>query len=205
MLRIATPVWHRLPVPRLRGVKRRAYEPLAPLNARGLCPRAGQEGIEASGSPRTPAPTLYRKAGEGARARQRGYTLIEVIVAFALLAAALTLLLGTLSGAARQVRGSADAGRAALHAQSLLDQVGVGEELKPEAREGEFEDGIYRWALQVRPWADPSQPPDAPRDPSSPRLLEVAMLVQWGDGGPRQRLALRTLRMQPAGLDAGVQ
>ncbi|MBW8810817.1 MAG: prepilin-type N-terminal cleavage/methylation domain-containing protein, partial [Lysobacter sp.] len=34
--------------------------------------------------------------------RQRGYTLLEVIVAFALLAMALTLLLGTLSGAAKQ-------------------------------------------------------------------------------------------------------
>lgn len=139
------------------------------------------------------------------RGGQHGYTLIEVIVAFALLAAALTLLLGTLSGAARQVRGAADAGRAALHAQSLLDQVGVGEELKPGAREGEFEEGVYRWALQVKPWVDPSQPPAAPRDPSAPRLLEVAMLVEWGEGGPRQRLALRTLRMQPAGLDSGVQ
>ncbi|HEY0661180.1 MAG TPA: prepilin-type N-terminal cleavage/methylation domain-containing protein [Lysobacter sp.] len=135
----------------------------------------------------------------------RGYTLIEVIVAFALLAAALTLLLGTLSGAAKQVRGSADAGRAALHAQSLLDQAGVGDELKPGARDGEFEDGLYRWTLEVKPWADPSQPPAAMRDPSAPRLLEVAMLVEWGDGGPRQRLALRTLRMLPAGLDTGVQ
>ena len=45
--------------------------------------------------------------------RQRGYTLLEVIVAFALLAMALTLLLGILSGSARQVRQSADAGRAA--------------------------------------------------------------------------------------------
>lgn len=134
----------------------------------------------------------------------KGYTLIEVIVAFALLAAALTLLLGTLSGAAKQVRGSADAGRAALHAQSLLDQAGVGEELKPGARNGDFEDGLYRWTLEVKPWVDPSQPPAAMRDPSAPQLLEVAMLVEWGDGGPRQRLALRTLRMLPPGLEAGL-
>ena len=40
-----------------------------------------------------------RRAG-----RQGGYSLIEVIVAFALLALALTLLLGTLSGATRLQR-----------------------------------------------------------------------------------------------------
>ena len=58
--------------------------------------------------------------------RARCYTLIEVIVAFAVLALALTLLLGTLSGASRQLRWADDAGRASLHAQSLIDQLGVG-------------------------------------------------------------------------------
>src|SRR5690606_27083210 len=71
----------------------------------------------------------------GSRGRGRGYTLIEVLVAFAVLALALTLLLGTLSGATRQVRWSADAGRAALHAQSLVAQAGVGEVLAPGIRQ----------------------------------------------------------------------
>ncbi|HHW4672726.1 MAG TPA: prepilin-type N-terminal cleavage/methylation domain-containing protein, partial [Xylella fastidiosa subsp. pauca] len=35
---------------------------------------------------------------------QRGYSLLEVIVAFAILALALSLLLGTLTGGTRQVR-----------------------------------------------------------------------------------------------------
>ena len=60
-----------------------------------------------------------RDTGIGAKPamgrRQRGYTLIEIIVAFAILALGLTLLLGTLSGATRQVRAAGDAGRAALH------------------------------------------------------------------------------------------
>ena len=127
--------------------------------------------------------------------RQRGYTLIEVIVAFALLAAALTLLLGTLSGAARQVRGSADAGRAALYAQSLMSQVGVVEPLKPGTRNGDFEDGRYRWSLDVRRWNDPARPANALRDPAAPNLLEVRLGIEWGDGGPGQRLLLRTLRL----------
>ena len=136
--------------------------------------------------------------------RQRGYTLIEVIVAFALLAGALTLLLGTLSGAARQVRGSADAGRAALHAQSLLAQLGVGTPLKPGSDSGEFEAGRYRWAVEIKPWNDPSQPANALLDPSAPKLLEVRVGVEWGSGGPRERLLLRTLRLVPPDIDMGL-
>ncbi|HEV8693948.1 MAG TPA: prepilin-type N-terminal cleavage/methylation domain-containing protein [Lysobacter sp.] len=153
--------------------------------------------------PPTHTPTLPRQAGEGVKA-QRGYTLIEVIVAFALLAGALTLLLGTLSGAARQVRGSADAGRAALHAQSLLSQLGVGTPLKPGSDSGEFEKGRYRWAVEIQRWNDPTQPTNAPLDLSAPRLLEVRIGVEWGDGGPRERLLLRTLRLVPADAEAGV-
>jgi general secretion pathway protein I len=136
--------------------------------------------------------------------RQRGYTLIEVIVAFALLAGALTLLLGALSNATRQIRSSADAGRAALHAQSLLSQMGVGTPIKPGSKDGEFDDGRYRWKVEVTRWKDPSLPPDALLDPSVPKLLEVRVGVEWGDGGPSQRLLLRTLRLMPADLEAGI-
>jgi len=131
------------------------------------------------------------------RTRQRGYTLIEVIVAFAILALGLTLLLGTLSGAARQVRWADEAGRASLHAQSLLDTVGVGEALKPGHRDGRFEDGRYRWSLDVAPYRDPLLPPTvATTDLGAPRLLQLSLLVQWGKGDdPRQRLSLQSLRL----------
>lgn len=129
---------------------------------------------------------------------QRGYSLIEVIVAFALLAGALTVLLGALTGAARQVRQSADAGRAALHAQSLLAQVGVGVPLKPGSDSGEFDEGRYRWGLEVAPWVDPARPPDAALDPAAPTMLELRLGVEWGDGGPRERLLIRSLRLVPA-------
>jgi general secretion pathway protein I len=139
----------------------------------------------------------------GAR-RQRGYTLIEVIVAFALLALALTLLLGTLSGATRQVRWSADAGRAALHAQSLLDSLGLAA-LQPGEREGGFEDGRYRWSLSIAPWSDPALPPAAAPMPGY-QVYEVVLTVTWGDGGARERLQTRSLRLvQPGVADGGLR
>lgn len=134
-------------------------------------------------------------------ARQHGFTLIEVIIAFAVLALALTLLLGTLSGSAREVRDSADAGRAALHAQSLLDQVGIGGALAPGSRDGEFEDGRYRWHLRVDPYVDPTQRQRDTIDPGAARLMQLVLHVEWGESGPRQRLDLQSLRLaQPEGM-----
>ncbi|MGV8932018.1 MAG: type II secretion system protein XpsI [Luteimonas sp.] len=127
--------------------------------------------------------------------RQRGFTLIEVIIAFALLALALTLLLGTLSGSVREVRWSADAGRAALHAQSLLDQTGVGEALTPGMRDGAFEDDRYRWTMRIEPYADPLRRAPLTIDPAAPRLLRLTLVVQWGDDDPRKRLQLQSLRL----------
>jgi general secretion pathway protein I len=127
---------------------------------------------------------------------QRGYTLIEVIVAFGILALALTLLLGTLSGAAKQIHWSDQAGRAALHAQSLLDQTGIAEPLRAGHKDGVFEDGRYRWTLDVAPYADPLVPPAPARDLSAPRLWQLALTVQWGEGDdPRQRIAVQSLRL----------
>lgn len=132
----------------------------------------------------------------------RGYTLIEVVVAFAILALALTLLLGTLSGAVQQIRWADDAGRAALHAQSLLDQVGVGEILQPGRRNGEFEDGRYRWTLEVAPYRDPTTPAVPALDLSAPQLLQLSLEVRWGEEA-RQRLRLQSLRLvQPDGAQA---
>jgi general secretion pathway protein I len=133
--------------------------------------------------------------------RPRGFTLIEVIIAFALLALALTLLLGSLSGAARQIRTADDSGRATLHAQSLLAQLGVGEILQPGRKQGVFEQGRYRWALDVAPYVDPVKRRSPQAVSSAPRLLQVQLEVEWGDA-PGQRLRWQTLRLAPADINA---
>ena len=128
------------------------------------------------------------------RTRQRGYTLIEIIVAFAILALGLTLLLGTLSGATRQVRAAGDAGRAALHAQSLLDE--FGNLPQPQQQDGELEQGRYHWRLDVEPWQDPTpQAGASPIDPNAARLLHLRVQVEWGERTPAQRVEATSLRL----------
>ena len=132
---------------------------------------------------------------------QRGFTLIEVVVAFALLALALTFLLSSLSGATRQVRIASDSSRAALHAQSLLAQVGVGEVLQPGSRQGNFDAGRYRWVLQVAPYVDPLRSASPLSNPSAPRLLQLTLAMEWGDG-PGQRMQWQTLRLVQGDINA---
>lgn len=130
---------------------------------------------------------------------QRGYTLIEVIVAFALLALALTLLLGTLSGAARQVRNADEISRATLHAQSLLAVQGVQAPLLPHREQGEFEQGHYHWTLDVARYDDPHQRQGDRQSVGAPELLQLTLAVRWGEDA-RQRLQWRTLRLVPAAV-----
>lgn len=143
---------------------------------------------------------LFRRGRHG---RQQGFTLIEVIIAFALLAFALTLLLGSLTNATKQVRNANDFGRAALHAQTLLDQAGVGEALTVGQRDGELEDGRYRWDMAVSPFVEPTAPPQQAQVLGAPQLLQIDLNVRWGDGGRRQTLHLKSLRLvTPTDLNA---
>jgi len=144
--------------------------------------------------------SAWRRVGHhrGRVQSQRGFTLIEVVIAFALLAFALTLLLGAMTRATALVRRAELAGRAALHAQSLLHQAGVGTPLVPGEDGGTLEDGRYRWTLRVAEWQDPD-PAMADgavslEDPGAPRMLEVELVVAWGEGGPRERLEVHSLR-----------
>ena len=135
------------------------------------------------------APTRSR----GFPRHARGYTLIEVIVAFALLALALTVLLGSLSNAARQVHWADGAGRATLYAQSLLDQVGVGAPLKAGTSGGSFENERYHWTMDVHPYVDAgSGKPAVTADGA--QLYEVEVHLDWGSAAA-QHLQLQTLRL----------
>jgi len=130
---------------------------------------------------------------------QRGYSLLEVIVAFALLALALTLLLGSLSGAARQVHNADLRTRAMLHAQSLLAATGIEQPLQEGRSQGDWEDGRYRWELQVEPYADArasALPQAAATTASGPTLAQLTLQVRWGEGNG-ERLQWRSLRLLP--------
>lgn len=139
--------------------------------------------------------------------RQKGFSLLEVIMAFALMSVGLGILVAILSGGLAQVRTSGDATEATLHAQSLLDQVGVLEPIEPGREQGDFDRGRYRWDLEITEAEDP-----APRVESAegaalietvglqpvgaPVLYRVQLDVSWGEDDVPRTLRFSTLRVR---------
>lgn len=137
--------------------------------------------------------------------RQRGFSLLEVIVAFVLLAVAMGLLLAVLGGGLAQVRRSGEASEAALHAQSLLARVGVLEPIAPGRSSGVIDRGRYRWTLEITEIDDPLPPTEAIaglelvesvglQQPNAPVLYRLQLDVAWGDGEAARSLRLASLR-----------
>ena len=137
--------------------------------------------------------------------RQRGFSLLEVILAFTLLAVALGILVAILGGGLTQVRGAADASVATLHAQSLLEEVGVLEPIEPGRRTGDFDGGRYRWDMDITEVEDPAPvaavDPDAPvvetvglQLASAPRLYRIQLDLSWGEDDLARRIRFVTLR-----------
>ena len=80
--------------------------------------------------------------------RSRGFTLIEVLAAIALLAIAFAIGLGALGKSAQNAARAVALDAAVEHAQSLFAEQGMVAPLKDESTEGTFDDGM-RWTLKV--------------------------------------------------------
>lgn len=119
---------------------------------------------------------------------RRGFTLMEVLIAFAILAVSLPALLHLgstgLDGMerARRVTGAVDL------AESLLAEAGQGAALTPGTRSGESADGLYAWTLRVEKAEDIG---------FEARLMEPYRVTAEVTGPRLRAITLSTVRLRP--------
>jgi general secretion pathway protein I len=121
---------------------------------------------------------------------QRGFSLLEVLVAFAILAISLGVLMQVFSRATIATAVSSQYSRAASLAESLLNGVGTEIQLTPGAVSGESDDG-FAWEVTMTPveFGEDSLT-DANGTP-----YRVNATALWRDGGRARQLTLSTLRL----------
>ncbi|MEO8001628.1 MAG: prepilin-type N-terminal cleavage/methylation domain-containing protein, partial [Arenimonas sp.] len=137
----------------------------------------------------------------GSRRIANGFTLLEVLMAVGLLAVISALVISTMSGGLRQVRWSSQASEASMHAQSLLDTIGTMEFIEPDTKQGSWEEGKYRYQLDIKEVPDPSLGADTPvaeiETISPPVLYQIILLVSWGDK-PQEQLRFVSYKARQA-------
>ncbi len=136
--------------------------------------------------------------------RQRGFTLIETLAAMVIFALTFSVLLDLNSNALKQARRSDEFTRAALHAASVLDAMGVGDPLKLGGENGKFDDG-YEWEAQIKEY---EVPPDVNatvtgvRPETGMRLYQIDLRMIWGKPPQQREAKFHTLRaIRPENLD----
>lgn len=126
-----------------------------------------------------------------------GFTLLEVLVAFAIAAIALSVLLrgGVDSLSAARLAGRYD--EAVSRARSRLDAMCHGARLAPQTLSGD-DGGGYRWRVEVRPREstvlqfgnDPDNAGASP--PLRATLFAVAVAISWSAGARPREVLLDT-------------
>lgn len=121
---------------------------------------------------------------------ERGFTLVEVLVALTILVISLTVLLRIVAINLDRTRQVRDETVAASLLQSLLAQTGTSVPVAVGDSDGVFPGG-YGWHLHVEPYGG-----DAPG--STVSALTVVATISWKDGGRTRSRSLTTLRAVPA-------
>ena len=108
------------------------------------------------------------------RRGERGFTLLEVIVAMALFAAGIVAISRLFSGSLRLSGGARDASSAAIYARQRMEEALLAPNPAEGAEQGSFGEG-YRWKLETS-----FVPPEGEKPYDE---IRYRVTVMWDDGG----------------------
>ena len=125
------------------------------------------------------------------RKRSRGYTLVEVLVAFMIMALALTVLLRIFSSGLRNVGVASDYAQAVLIGESRLTTAGIDDALAPGETSGMEGDGFH-WTRRVTSY-EPAV--DYTTYVNGTRAYFVTVTVTWPNGDKERSIDLSTVKL----------
>ena len=126
----------------------------------------------------------------------RGFTLLEVMVALAILALGLVTVLELFAGSLRLGTKASRHTQAAIYAQNEMDRLLAQTRLDDGEEGGEFSEGYY-WQARVQEihLEESKTQFQSQRNPTDFfRLKEIEVRISWQDGREEQSLTLRSLR-----------
>jgi type II secretion system protein I len=124
----------------------------------------------------------------------QGFTLLEVLIAVAILGASIVVLLLQFSVALRAGSTTQNVTVAILHAKEKLEELKMARELSASTSSGTFNDG-YEWETQVTPYRHETIPEEEQvyADLRVETYLLTA-LIKWKDGARTKQVQLTTLK-----------
>lgn len=134
--------------------------------------------------------------------QHKGFSLLEILVAFAIMAVALTIVLRIFGSGVNNAVISEEYSLAVQIAESIMARTGVETPLQVGELSGSEADKYY-WLIRITPVAAPP-PKSRPRFKSQQetsdqpvlQLMAVHVRVNWGDRGDQQRsVELNNLRL----------
>ena len=137
---------------------------------KGLHGKAGEASRRTHG--RSAAAPKLSPSGAG------GFTILEVLVALAILGLVLAAALGLLSNGAVGVVRAEQTTRAVMVAESVLAALGTNVDPKDDGLSDTSDDG-FAWKVAIEPYADETTPPVKP---PALRLYRIEIVVQRGRG-----------------------
>ncbi len=124
---------------------------------------------------------------------QRGFTLLEVLVAVVILAVTGVAILQQFSAAQRAGIASRDSTRAVLHAKEKLEELKIKKELSESTESGTFDDG-YEWETEILAYTYGDSEDEEEYEKLKHETYQLRTVVSWQFGDRKKQVELSTLR-----------